>query len=46
MSRYQSMVLEQTAANVRRWKAEDISNALRTKPANFGEAAQRQLRAS
>ena len=46
MSRYESMVHEQTSGNVRRWKAEDISNALRTKPANFGEAAQRQLKAS
>jgi uncharacterized protein (DUF2336 family) len=46
MSRYQSMVFEQTSDNVRRWKAEDISNALRTKPANYGELAQKQLRAS
>lgn len=45
MSRYQSMVFEQTSDNVRRWKAEDISNALRTKPANYGELAQKQLRA-
>ncbi len=46
LSRYEMMVHDQTAANVRRWKAEDISNALRTKPANFGEAAQKQLKAS
>ena len=45
-SRYEMMVQEQTAANVRRWKAEDISNALRTKPANLGEAAQKRLKAS
>ena len=45
MSRYQSMVLEQTSGNVRRWKAEDISSALRTKPANFGETPHKQLKA-
>ena len=46
LSRYEMMVRDQTSANVRRWKAEDISNALRAKPANFGEPAQKQLKAS
>ena len=46
LSRYEMMVQDQTTANVRRWKAEDISNALRTKPANMGEMAQKQLKAS
>jgi uncharacterized protein (DUF2336 family) len=46
LSRYEMMVQDQSEANVRRWKAEDISNALRTKPANIGEMGQKQLRAS
>ncbi len=46
LSRYEMMVQDQSEANVRRWKAEDISNALRAKPANYGEAAQKQLKAS
>jgi uncharacterized protein (DUF2336 family) len=46
LSRYEMMAQDQSEANVRRWKAEDISSALRSKPANYGEPAQRQLRAS
>jgi uncharacterized protein (DUF2336 family) len=46
LSRYEMMVQDQTIANVRRWKAEDISSALRAKPANYGEAAQKHLKAS
>jgi uncharacterized protein (DUF2336 family) len=46
LSRYEMMVQDQTIANVRRWKAEDISSALRAKPANYGEPAQKQLKAS
>jgi uncharacterized protein (DUF2336 family) len=46
LSRYEMMVQDQTAANVRRWKAEDISSALRAKPANYGETAHKQLKAS
>jgi uncharacterized protein (DUF2336 family) len=46
LSRYEMMVQEQSEANVRRWKAEDISSALRAKPANFGEPARIRLKAS
>ncbi len=45
LSRYEMMVRDQTSANVRRWKAEDISSALRAKPANYGELEQKRLRA-
>ena len=46
LSRYEMMAQDQSEANVRRWKAEDISTALRAKPANYGEQAQKQLKAS
>jgi uncharacterized protein (DUF2336 family) len=47
--RYEGMVHDQSLSNVRRWKAEEISQALRTKPANTPAAnpflPQRELKA-
>ena len=47
--RYEGMVHDQSLSNVRRWKAEEISQALRTKPANAPSAnpflPQRELKA-
>jgi uncharacterized protein (DUF2336 family) len=47
--RYEGMAHDQSLSNVRRWKAEEISQALRTKPANTPAAnpflPQRELKA-
>ena len=45
LTRYDALQHDQTLTNVRRWKAEEISNALRAKPANF-VLPQRELKAS
>lgn len=46
LSRYDGLLHDQSLTNVRRWKAEEISNALRAKPANFAPLSQRELKAS
>jgi uncharacterized protein (DUF2336 family) len=46
--RYEGMVHDQSLSNVRRWKAEEISQALRTRPANAAAKPilpQRELKA-
>jgi uncharacterized protein (DUF2336 family) len=46
LTRYDGISQEQSLANVRRWKAEEISTALRAKPANYPRIAERILKAS
>ena len=46
LTRYDGISQDQSANNVRRWKADEISAALRAKPANHSRIAERILKAS
>jgi uncharacterized protein (DUF2336 family) len=46
IARYDAMVHDQTLTNVRRWKAEEISTALRSRPANLELAHRGELKVS